>query len=169
MNLKIRQCINLLKKTLEEYPETFMFGYISDGTSFDKLKSKEFLFDFNKPILKPYIDFLEETAEAWFGNIVLFNLSILHEFQYYVEELQSLKEEWICIGKIISDPLLINNCSGEVHLFSGYPYSIIDKQLGSFEHFLLNYVFGKGYSELIPWIEEDDWYQFLEQNKILSN
>ncbi|MFB5764121.1 hypothetical protein [Paenibacillus medicaginis] len=161
MNPQVKKYFNLMRKSQIENPETIVYGYISDGLTIEE-QSQLDVIDFTLPFVKSYSEYLQESAESFFGSIVLFNPIDLHNFQYYIRELPGLSGDWICIGKVIDNSLLLNINTGQVHLFVGYPSQCYDKELGSFEEFILNYVFGEKYSSLIPWTDEDDWYFFLK-------
>ncbi|RNB51439.1 hypothetical protein EDM57_22415 [Brevibacillus gelatini] len=161
MNLQVKKFFDLMREIQIKKPETIIYGYISNGLTLDE-QSQLNIIDFKLPSIRTYSEYLEESAESFFGNIVLFHPSDLYNFQYYVDEYPGLIGKWLCIGKIIDNPLLLNLNTGRVHLFVGYPSNCYDKELGDFEEFLRDYVFGEKYSSLFPWVDEDEWYFFLK-------
>jgi len=150
-----------MRKLQLEDPEMIVYGHLERGLTLDEMRQLDII-DLTMPVLKPYFEFLQESAESFFGNIVLFNPKEFLFFQYYIQDLTELAESWICIGKFIDSPLLLNLITGKVYIFLGYPSDFYYKELGGFEEFILKYVFGEKYSVLIPWTEEDDWCYFLK-------
>ncbi|OPH46703.1 hypothetical protein BC351_14555 [Paenibacillus ferrarius] len=83
------------------------------------------------------------------------------DYQNLLDFLPDWETNWLCVGKIMSEPLGINKQDGNVYWFSEIPYSNEGICLGTLDKFLGNYVFGRKYYEIVPWIDEDDWYQFM--------
>ncbi|KOP64761.1 hypothetical protein AMS62_05440 [Bacillus sp. FJAT-18019] len=154
------------KKLLRANSSNLSFGTIEDGITKDMLSLNEGLFKINGK-LGQYVDFVKEVSGFSLGSIVLFNFSRIKEFQNLLDFLPEWESKWLCIGKIMSEPIGINKEDGNVYWFSEIPYSDEGMNLGSFNSFLKEYVFGHKYSDFIPWADEDEWYQFMVKNKLI--
>lgn len=154
-----------MRKEIEDNLDTIVFAKISCGIKENELLGTSELLDNSK--LTEYIDFLKESRDSAFGEVVLFSYSELQEYQYYIDELPDKYSDLICIGKILSDPIMISKKDGKVYWISGYPYLLNKKCLGNFNRFMMIYVFGRRYSQIIPWADEDEWYKFLRELRIV--
>ncbi|MCM0665512.1 hypothetical protein [Flavobacterium tyrosinilyticum] len=84
-----------------------------------------------------------------------------------VEHRQNEKKSLISIGQILYEPLILDTISGNVYIFSRDDDDEMPMtKRGDLEYFLINYVFGDKYQEIIPDYEGDEWMLFLKHNKI---
>ncbi|GAA0135336.1 hypothetical protein YSY43_21760 [Paenibacillus sp. YSY-4.3] len=120
------------------------FGIIEDGITEDMLSLNDDLL--NSKRVGQYVDFVKEVSGFSLGSIVLFDFLKIRDFQNLLEFLPNWETEWLCIGKIMAEPLGINMKDGKVYWFSEIPYSDEGINLGSFFDFLKEYVFGYKYS-----------------------
>ncbi|MFB5764123.1 hypothetical protein [Paenibacillus medicaginis] len=160
---KILQAKNLLKAS----SSNLTFGIIEDGIAEDVLSLNRELFVNSDKRVGQYTDFVKEVSGFSLGSIVLFDFSRIREFQNLLEFLPEWETKWLCIGKIMSEPIGINKEDGNVYWFSEIPYNDEGMDLGSFNNFLKEYIFGYKYSEIVPWVDEDEWYQFMKKNKLI--
>jgi hypothetical protein len=153
MNSQLKSVIQKVKEQLILEPDGIIFGELHEGNHNAHSNHK---------ILQRYFDFLKESDGARCGAIDLWSFNELDTNQYRVTELSGSIEKWFEIGQILYEPLVIDKISGEVYLFEGYPDGE-GRSFGDLEDFLLNYVFGGRYAEIIPNAESDEWYQFLKR------
>lgn len=69
-------------------------------------------------------------------------------------------EAWLIIGQILYEPLAVSKATNEVVL---YPRHGDSKALGQIERFLSYFVFGDGYAELIPDVEQEEWWHLIQR------
>ena len=152
MTEKLKQIIEKLRYELSKDPSLVIAGKINNSTC---KKVKEL------PV-KPYCDFLDVCDGARCGIIDLWNSENIKKNQYRVTDIIGGSEKWVCIGQILYEPLVFNLKDEKIYLFyQGYENEVKGRCFGNFDDFLLNYVFGKQYKELIPDIVNDEWYMFL--------
>ncbi|RNB51437.1 hypothetical protein EDM57_22405 [Brevibacillus gelatini] len=157
-----------VKKLLRESPSSLSFGIIEDGLNDDLISQNKKLFiDSNEKVYE-YVDFIKDVSGFSLGSIVLFDFPRIHEFQNLLDFLPDWEKNWLCIGKIMSEPMGINKNDGSVNWFSEIPYDDEGMNLGTFNNFMKEYVFGEKYSEIVPWVDEDEWYQFMIKNKLIT-
>lgn len=103
---------------MREDSSSLTFGIIEDMLS----QNKELFTDSDKKIGQ-YIDFMKEVSGFSLGSIVLFNFCHIRDFQYLLNFIPDWKSKWLCIGKIMSEPIGINKEDGNVYWFSEIPYN----------------------------------------------
>ncbi|MHA6534213.1 hypothetical protein [Paenibacillus sp. BAC0078] len=160
MDSHLKSIIEKVKKKLVNEPDSIIIGELNQGNISIKP---------NEDHLKDYFDFLSEVDGARCGAIDIWSYDELAEHQFRVSDYLEEKEDdkWIEIGQVLYEPLFINANSGRVLCFKqGYPLSE-GQSLGDFNYFLLNYVFGRKYAELVPDSHLEYWYQFLVKIKIV--
>ncbi|MGG3283320.1 hypothetical protein [Paenibacillus solani] len=117
----------------------------------------------DKDYLKQYFEFLTESDGARFGAVDLWSFEELPSHQFRVTEFFGGTEKWFEVGQVLYEPLVIEKSSGQVYcFFQGHP-ARVGQTLGDFNLFLLNYVFGRKYEELVPNVQSEEWYQFLKR------
>jgi len=167
MNVEFIKKISLAKNLLREDSSSLTFGIIEDGITEDMLSQNKELFTDSDKKIGQYIDFMKEVSGFSLGSIVLFDFCHIRDFQYLLDFIPDWKSKWLCIGKIMSEPIGINKEDGNVYWFSEIPYNDEGMNLGEFIPFMEKYVFGHKYSEIIPWVDEDEWYQFMIRNRLI--
>lgn len=155
LNDNLIRIINLAKQKLKEKSQSILFGDLADGESSipDNL---------NFPI---YCEFLKACNGARCGDIDLWSINDLLQNQFYIVGMDGGKDEWLCIGQVLYEPLMLNKQDGIVYLFrkdelDNTPIFCFE----SFSELIENYVFGEGYKDIVPNAENDEWYIFLEEN-----
>ncbi|MDQ0178362.1 hypothetical protein [Bacillus chungangensis] len=162
MNDTLKTIIEKMRAALESDPDGLIIGKFRSGKEIDSSIFKD--------ATKEYADFLAISNGARCGSIDLFPFEIMSESQSFLDLLENLEdaqEQWIYIGQVLYDPIIINKINGFVyHFYEGLP---LEKRecYGTFEEFLINYVFGKRYSEIIPDANNDEWYQLLKRLQII--
>lgn len=153
MNKRLRETIEKIKKELSKEPSLIMIGKINDG--FDK-KSKNLS-------NKTYCDFLDVCNGARCGIVDLWSNENIKNNQYRVTDLVGGSDKWVCIGQILYEPLVFNLDDENVYLFyQEHESEMQGRCFGEFDSFLLNYIFGRQYKELVPDVIDDEWYSFLK-------
>lgn len=167
MNTELMQNIFRAKHLLEANPTNMSFGIIGEGTDEDELQRNETLFASAGKQLAEYTDFVKKVSYFSLGSIVLFEFTRIRNFQNLLNFLPEWETQWLCIGKIMAEPIGINREDGRVYWFSEIPYNDEGTDLGSFPQFLKTYVFGPKYAEVIPGPDEDEWVQFMIKNELI--
>ncbi|MEK4063903.1 MULTISPECIES: hypothetical protein [Paenibacillus] len=146
--------IKKVKEKLVAEPDSIIFGELNEGNT--GIKS-------NDDCIKQYFEFLKESDGARCGAVDLWSFDEFPSHQSRVSDFLGGIENWIEVGQVLYEPLVIDKNSGQVYCFcQGHP-ARVGQTLGDFHYFLLNYVFGGKYEELIPDAHLDDWYQFLKR------
>lgn len=154
MNELLKITIEKVKEDFISEPDSIIYGELNDGNK--SICS-------NEGPLKEYFDFLRICDGARFGAIDLWSYGELPLHQTRISDFSGGPEKWIEVGQILYEPLVIEKESGFVYCFyQGHPAKT-GQTLGEFDCFMLNYVFGKKYKELIPDSHLEDWYQYLER------
>lgn len=64
--------------------------------------------------------------------------------------------------------MVLNKEDGRIYLyFQGNEKEIPAKCFTSFDNFLVNYVFGENYADIIPDVNNDEWYNFLRSQILI--
>ncbi|OBY78144.1 hypothetical protein BBG47_18000 [Paenibacillus sp. KS1] len=159
MNEDIKKIIDCLKEGLQEAPSTIIFGKLNDGFTgiheeADSLK------------LGKYYDLLKITNGARCGDIDFWSYSEFESRQYVLSDIQDDKESWLAIGQILYEPLIMNRFDGNVYKLDEDGTTM--NGFGELDFFMQNVVFGSGYCKVIPDSEQDDWFLFLKEKRIIS-
>lgn len=156
MNGKLKWIIETVKLELRKEPSAIVIGKLGD-------RNKNEILNDNLKI-QSYYEFLREYNGARFGSIDLWSSELLLKNQYRVTEIPGGEDNWTCIGQILYEPTVINKKDGKVYRFyQGHETDMQADCFGVFDEFLLRYVFGEKYAEIIPDAEEEEWYQFLKR------
>ncbi len=156
MNKELRNLLGKIKYELSDDPSSIIYAEIEDA----------FLEDVDISLYtKLYSDFLQECNGARFGAIDIWGSDDFLQNQYRVVNIAGGNQEWICIGQVLYEPLVINKENELVYLFyQGEESETAPLCFGSLDDFLMQYALGKKYSEIIPETEDDDWYIFLTEH-----
>ena len=101
------------------------------------------------------------------GSIDIFGADIIQDYQFMVNNIPGGNDKWLYIGQILYEPVVINKIDSKVYrFFRGNEDINTADCLGLFDEFLLNYVFGDKYAEIVPDAEDDEWYRFLKKIKV---
>ncbi|WP_094701231.1 hypothetical protein [Brevibacillus laterosporus] len=161
MNNELSKVIKIIKNELKSKNSNISFGIIEDGITEDVFNNNQELIGDSYQKIEQYMEFVKEASGFSLGSIVLFEYQEIKEFQNLLDFLPDWQENWLCLGKIMSEPIGINKQDGNVYWFSEIPYDDKGLCFGSFDVFLEKFVFGQNYSEIIPGVDDDDWYQFM--------
>ena len=157
MDIKIVKMLDIAKDKLNLDLTSIVYGELSKGNSSIINENEK---------LNEYFEFLKHCDGARFGGIDLWSYEELPSNQYRCADLCK-GEQLLEIGQILYEPLVINKINGEVGYLSQDKPNEIKYRFGSFNNFLINYVFGIKYSEIIPDSHEDNWFDFIQTlNKI---
>ncbi|MGG3889849.1 hypothetical protein [Metabacillus fastidiosus] len=119
--------------------------------------------EFDTVCFKQYYHFLTLSDGARCGVIDLWSYNELPLHQFHASELTGGVEKWVEIGQVLYGPLVIEKNSGLIYYFHEYYSESMGENLGNFNYFMLNYVFGQKYGELLPDSHLEDWYSFLKR------
>ncbi|NGP61481.1 hypothetical protein L3476_16525 [Paenibacillus thiaminolyticus] len=161
MNDVLKNTISRVKEKLENNPEGILIGQIRKGNPNPEVEDR-------REVLVEYIEFLKECDGASFGEIDIFPSHELSRNQFYVEMLDRGKEDWLFIGLVLYEPIVINKTNGYVYRF--YRDTLIntpEECFGSFDNFIMEYVLGKKYVDLVPVNQGDEWMTLLSEMNLL--
>lgn len=154
MDDQLKSIIKKVKEKLAAEPESIIYGELNEGNTDIEVTNDCF---------KQYFEFLKESDGARCGAVDLWAFDELFLHQFRVSDFSGGTEKWIEVGQVLYEPLVIEKDSGQVYCFyQGHPDKAA-QTLGDFNYFLLNYVFGRKYEELVPDAHLEDWYQFLKR------
>lgn len=160
MNDNLKNIIKIIKLKLREEPNSIFIGKLNDDIK-DKVICD--MLD-----IQIYYEFLIECNGAYCGSIDLWNSDMLLKSQYRVKDFPGGKDNWVCIGQILYEPIAINKIDGNVYRFyQGYESDIKPDCFGCFDDFLTMYVFGNKYADILPNAEDEEWYKFLMKNNLV--
>lgn len=156
MNDKLKKIIKIVKSELRKEPSAIVIGKLCDGAR-NKLPN-------DNSNIQEYYDFLGECDGARCGSIDFWSFEMLLKNHYRVSEIPDGEDNWVCIGQILYEPIVISKIDGNVYRFyQGHETDTEADCFGSFDEFLMRYVFGDKYAEIIPDASEEEWYQFLKK------
>lgn len=152
VNNQLKDVIIKIRKELNNDPHGIIIGELNSGVSEIPLKDNN---------LNQYFEFLEESNGARCGAIDLWAFDDLSQKQYRVSDLIGGNNKWFEIGQVIYEPLVIDKNTGIVHLFC--QGDIRTQNLGHFDYFMMEFIFGGKYKDIVPDGDTDDWYLFLHK------
>ena len=156
MNDKLKCIIQTIKLELSKEPLAIVIGKLGNGSRNEVLNGNL--------VIQPYYEFLRECNGARCGSIDLWSSEMLLKNQYRVTEIPGGEHNWICIGQILYEPTVINKMDGKVYRFyQGHETDMAADCFGIIDEFLMRYVFGNKYAEIIPDADDEEWYQFLKR------
>ncbi|MFE5484667.1 hypothetical protein [Streptomyces sp. NPDC056527] len=119
----------------------------------------------------PYQDFLRDADGAVFGVVALFSGKAAPKSQFYAGTLPDApvplgERDWFCIGVVSDDPLFMRRDDGTIWGFPDrgvmWSHSTDFEQWGDdMNSFLLECVFGPGYTRVTGADSTDPWWQVL--------
>lgn len=71
-------------------------------------------------------------------------------------------ENFVPVGQILYEPIAAQRSTGDLYWL---PHGDENVELGSASHFLSYFVFGAGYAELIPNVEDEPWWNFTASHR----
>ncbi|MBE6842549.1 MAG: hypothetical protein E7510_06920 [Ruminococcus sp.] len=159
MNDKLKTVIKTIRLELNNDPDGIIIGKIRNGNTEQS--------DNSNPKIQSYFDFLKECNGVRCGSIDIFGADIIQDYQFMVNNIPGGNDKWLYIGQILYEPVVINKIDSKVYrFFRGNEDINTADCLGLFDEFLLNYVFGDKYAEIVPDAEDDEWYRFLKKIKV---
>ncbi|MEL7498759.1 MAG: hypothetical protein AAFN77_14215 [Planctomycetota bacterium] len=109
-----------------------------------------------------WCDVLKECDGGRFGSIDLWSSSELPSYQGQMLDVDD-PDNYLIVGQILYEPVAINKATGVLHwLPTGAPST----ELGNPDRFLRHFVFGSGYAEVIPDVDQEPWWQFLSSQSV---
>lgn len=160
MDEHLYDLITKVKATLEAEPDSIIYGELGAGNTGVEV---------NDTVLKLYLEFLGKFDGARCGVIDLWSFETLASHQYRIADFRGGLDQWLEVGQILYEPLVINKHSGYIYRFTQNHQEVWTKvNLGEFNSFLFHYVFGLKYEELVPDVHQDDWLKFLQKLNLAS-
>ena len=158
MNNELRNIISRVRQEIDTHPDGPTIGELNEGNS-DATT--------NNIYLKEYIDFLKVCNGARCGPIDIISFEDIERSQHLILELPGF-ENWLYIGQILYDILVINKDDGNVWIYIETPPGFQKGNcLGRFYEFIKDYVFGKKFIDITPSGINSKWYQLLEKLQIV--
>lgn len=170
MNLELRELIAELRTDLEAgQPTTLAWAQINEGAPADQIPAE---------LPQPVRELLATANGILAGAFDLPALADLDDVQYYIEQMPEFTgvadepAEWLVIGTLNDEPLLIRRDTGAVWYF---PAETTDEWFmremfldvaPDLDSFLAYYVFGAGYGEVA--FDDDEWWGFLDEHGLTT-
>jgi len=149
------------RKKLEENLDSILFAKISEPYG-GIMKEAD---------LPVYHEFLGICDGARFLDVDFFGFRDVQRSRLLTPDINGGEALWLYVGQILYEPLLINRQDLKLYFFSrseqGYSEFPI-KCFGGLDEFLLCYIFGEQYRDISINIENDEWYDFLQQNNYFA-
>ena len=79
-----------------------------------------------------------------------------------VQELPGGRQRWFCIGAVEDKALVMDVRQSAVHVVDPDDDFDPDESWGSLDYVLLTHIFGEGYAEFVPDVEDDPWLAMLK-------
>lgn len=154
----IQEMIEGLRASLKSDPDGFLIGDLPAGNPKVEILPGP---------LGEHLAFLRMCDGARCGVIDLWPLEHIPGQQYRIENFPGAVE-WLSVGQVLYEPLVLNRISGKVKLLTyGFPPVIDGPEYGSFNDFLQESVFGSGYLSLALNDQNDDWALLLKAHGYL--
>lgn len=158
MHSNLKSILGKIKEHIKKDSQSILYGDFNEGApSINK----------DNTAINEYMDFLSECNGARFGSIEFWSFDELPSHQYRVEDLPGGKDNWLEIGQILYEPLVICKLDGKLYSFlQGFATDNMEC-FSNFDDFLTNYVFGKKYMDIIPDSHDEEWVQALVKLKLI--
>ncbi|WP_145045803.1 hypothetical protein [Paenibacillus xylanexedens] len=153
MNSQLKRTIDQVKEVLMQDHDSIVYGQLHSGLGYT-LPS-----DF--PHLRQYYDFLGISNGARCGVIDLWSYEELKKNQYRMTSWVNDVSDWLEVGQILYEPLVINRKSGLLYVLKEEEYIKEEENIGECDDFLFNYVFGDKYYSIAEGV--DDWWLLLKR------
>ncbi|WP_417395956.1 hypothetical protein [Gimesia chilikensis] len=150
MNENLRETIKQLRSSLVALDDGPRIGEIRPGNADARFE------------VESWDDVLVECDGGRFGAIDLWSAEEIPSCQQAIQPLDNASD-YLVVGQILYEPIVINRRSELLHWL---PVNAQPVALGTADLFLNHFVFGSGYSELIPDVEKEHWWQFLSSQRI---
>lgn len=118
-----------------------------------------------------YVELLHLMNGGIFGSVVIFDAKIISKMQFHADSVESApvtlgRESWFCFGKVNEDPLFMDRRDGSVWGFpdmgvTWWQSDVFECLSPSLGEFVLEYVFGSGYTTLSGAQDDDQWVRLL--------
>lgn len=152
MDSQLKRTIDQVKEVLMQDHDSIVYGQLHAGIGY-------ILSDF--PHLRQYYDFLGISNGARCGVIDLWSYEKLNKNQYRMTSWVNDVSDWLEVGQILYEPLVINRKSGLLYVLKEEEYIKEEENIGEWNDFLFNYVFGDKYYSIAAGV--DDWWLLLKR------
>ncbi|WP_128102961.1 hypothetical protein [Paenibacillus sp. DCT19] len=154
MNLQLKRIIDQVKEALAQDHDSIIYGQLNSGIRYIPSDGSH---------LRQYYDFLGRSNGARCGVIDLWSYEELNKNQYRMTSWMNDVSDWLEVGQILYEPVVINRSSGLLYILKDEEELEEDKNMGEWDNFLFNYVFGEKYRSVAPVVDADDWWLLLKR------
>ncbi|WP_053781345.1 hypothetical protein [Paenibacillus xylanivorans] len=158
MNSRLNSLLQVIRHELEHDDSSIIYG--------DMQKGIDTYGDIDANLVQFY-EFLKISNGARFGSIDLWAYEELERQQYRLDQWIGESDNWLEIGQLLYEPVVISKLTGEISILMDEVSINDSKKIIQFDDFLIHYILGKGYEELVPGFEYDEWYHFLVRLKLI--
>lgn len=150
INDELRETIKQLRSSLQALDDGPRIGEIRLGCKDARCE------------VSSWREVLAECDGGRFGAIDLWSAEELPSYQQTMLPVEN-SSNFLIVGQILYEPIAIERGTEILHWL---PVGSQAVALGTGAHFLSYYVFGAGYRELIPDVEQERWWQFLSPKRV---
>lgn len=104
--------------------------------------------------------FLAVTNGGRFGSIDIWSTDEIDQNQFYTSQMPGGSSAWLVVGQVLYEPLAVSRKTHEIVL---HPQNGSPKNLGEIDQFLMHNVFGEGYADIVPDVEQEEWWQVIHK------
>lgn len=158
MNSRLNSLLQVIRHELEHDDSSIIYGDMQKGIdTYGDIEAN----------LVQFYEFLKISNGARFGSIDLWAYEELERQQYRLDQWIGESDNWLEIGQLLYEPVVISKLTGEISILMDEVSINDSKKIIQFDDFLIHYILGKGYEELVPGLEYDEWYHFLVRLKLI--
>lgn len=107
-----------------------------------------------------FADLLAEADGGRFGSIDVWSLAEYEAKQYPSVDFPGGRERWLIIGQLLYEPMALDSKTGQLYLFAR-DGDEDGENLGEFDEFFTDAVFGSRYAQVIADGDKDEWWGVL--------
>jgi len=158
MNPELNSLLQMIRYELEQDSSSIIYGVMQKGIDTYENNHGQFV---------QLYEFLTICNGARFGSVDLWSYEDLKEHQYRLGQWIAESDEWLEIGQLLYEPIVMNRWTSEICILMDEIPLNESKKYKQWDDFLIHHIFGKGYQELVPGFECDEWYHFLVRLKLV--
>lgn len=150
MNEEIRQLIIQMRQALSERDDAPRVGDIRKGND-NAICS-----------IDSWQEFLKECDGGRFGAIDLWSSDELDSYQDTVLQVED-PEAYLVVGQILYEPVAIERSTATLYWL---PMNADPVTLDTADRFIRHFVLGSGYSEIVPDVDKEPWWELLQSQSV---
>ncbi|MFE6076989.1 hypothetical protein ACFVQB_21225 [Paenibacillus sp. NPDC057886] len=154
MNSQLKNVIEQVNEALVQDDDSIIYGEINSGIE---------VINADTPHMRQYYDFFGISNSARCGGIDFWSYEELNKNQYRLTSWMDDVGDWLEVGQVLYEPLVINRNSGLLYVLKEEEGIQVEENMGEWDDFLFNYVFGNGYRSILPGVDVDEWYLLLKR------